>query len=75
MVNPYEVLANAIILQAVKDYRQAIKLSAIKADGRRPERLKGELEAFFLSPWFAELTTMDGKRLLQRLQDEMGGNQ
>lgn len=25
MVNPYEELANAVVLQAVKDYRRAIK--------------------------------------------------
>ena len=61
--DPYEDLANAIVLQAVKDYRQALRCK-----GRNP--LRGELERFFCSRWCGCLTKLDGKVLMHKLQEE-----
>lgn len=58
-MNVYEDLANAIILQAVKDYRRTNNKRALE-----------ELEQFFLSDWFSVLTSIDGPRLLQELRKE-----
>ena len=58
----YETLANAVVLQAVKDYRYAKKHSS-------GEGLK-EIEKFFLSEWFIELTDVDGSIVLEKLQEE-----
>lgn len=69
--DPYERLANGIILQAVSDYRMALK--KIKANTRNRDALNEalEIERFFRSDWYRELTDVDGEYLIQRLQDEV----
>ena len=56
---PEQLLANAIILQAVNDYR-----------ARSDKRSFGEIERFFRSEWFAMLTKLDGEALLEKLREE-----
>lgn len=58
-MTPYERLANAIIIQAVKDYRRT----------RNPAD-RAELESFFRSEWFSVLSRLDGDALLEQLQKE-----
>ncbi len=58
--NSYTALANAIIEQAVKDYR--------KADATPQARYA--IKRFFLSEWFRMLTDLDGKLLVSRLEQE-----
>lgn len=67
----YERLANAIILQAVKDYRLASK--RLK---RHPNRdidlyMKKEVEQFFRSGWYSSLTTIDPEILICKLNEEV----
>lgn len=62
----YENLANAIILQAVTDWRRAVHHPRSK-DARQ---IREETEAFFLSGWFEMLTNVDGKWLLEKLKKE-----
>lgn len=59
----YKELANAIILQASKDYRKALKY-----DERGRKR---EIEKFFRSEWFAILTNISGEMLIQKLRAEV----
>lgn len=73
MINPYEELAQAIILLAAKDYRKTIKRLAKNPCTPKLMRRKKDLEAFFLSSRFAVLTSLDGRRLLLRLQAEAKG--
>ncbi len=73
MVNPFEELAQAIILQAVKDYRQYNKKMVKEPDEQKLRKRRKELEKFFLSSWYAVLTDLNGKHLLHRLQAEMKG--
>lgn len=61
--DPYEDLANAVVFQAVKDYRQALRRK-----GHNP--LRQELECFFSSPWYNQLTLLDGSMLMNKLQEE-----
>lgn len=61
MVNGYTELANAIIIQAVKDYRRASS-----------PQMRREIKRFFLSDWFMVLTDADGKRILEKLEQERG---
>ena len=70
-ITNYENLANAIILQAVKDYRVALK--SLKANPRSREAMsdKNEIERFFRSEWFATLTSVDGGMLIRSLQMEV----
>jgi len=67
----YVALANAIILQAVKDYRAALK--TLKKNPKNTSALKdkADVERFFCSAWYGELTTVDGKFLLRKLQQEV----
>ena len=58
-MNPYENLANAIVLQAVKDYR----LTDDEAE-------LAEIERFFRSDWFGVLTDVDPEYLIKRLRKE-----
>jgi hypothetical protein len=70
-ITNYENLANAIILQAAKDYRVALK--SLKANPRSRAALSDmtELERFFRSEWFATLTSVDGEMLIRSLQMEV----
>lgn len=67
----YENLANAIILQAVKDYRVALKALARKPDAVLPAFNKKEIEKFFSSSWFNSLTDLDPQMLVERLNAEV----
>ena len=69
--DPYERLANAIVLQAVSDYRVA--LNKIKAHPKNREAISEalEIEKFFRSGWYSILTDVDGEYLIRRLQDEI----
>ena len=69
--DPYERLANAIVLQAVSDYRVALK--KIKAHPKNREAISEalEIEKFFRSGWYSILTDVDGEYLIRRLQDEI----
>lgn len=55
-------LTNAIVLQACKDYR-----TALKWDDRATIR---EIERFFRSEWYKMLTTIDGEFLIDKLKKE-----
>ena len=58
-MNPYEELANAIVLQAVKDYR----LTDDEAE-------LAEIERFFRSGWFGVLSKVDPEYLIRNLRKE-----
>ena len=58
-MNPYENLANAIVLQAVKDYRLI-----------DDEAELAEIERFFRSDWFGVLTDVDPEYLIRNLRKE-----
>lgn len=62
-MNGYRELANAIILQAVKDYRKALK-----HDERGRKR---EIERFFRSEYFTVLTNISGEMLIRKLRAEV----
>lgn len=59
-----ERLANAIILQAVKDYRKALKGPSLNA------AVIAECERFFRSDWFRMLTKVDGEYLITNIRKE-----
>ena len=67
----YENLANAIVLQAVKDYREA--LSQLKRNPKYKDALtvKEECERFFRSGWYRLLTKVDGEMLIKKLREEV----
>lgn len=62
----YEELANNIVIQAVKDYKNALGGESIK-----DKRTVKECELFFRSGWFALLTKVDGEMLIQKIKQEV----
>ena len=70
-MDSYEKLANAIVLQAVKDYRTALKRVARHPKDRDGLAMKNECERFFRSGWFGVLTGIDPEILMRKLQMEV----
>lgn len=71
-IRPWQKLANAIVEQAVEDYRKAqarIKANPMIADHAKVELR--QLEQFFRSQWFEALTDVDGQLILSRLKKEV----
>ena len=68
--DPYESLANAIVLQAVADYRAALK--KIKRNPKNKEAVSEalQIEKFFRSQWYQVLTSVDGEYLIRKLQSQ-----
>lgn len=69
-ITNYENLANAIILQAAKDYRKALKCLRANPDNYAAGKDKAEIERFFCSRWFDVLSGVDGRGLMRALQKE-----
>lgn len=67
----YENLANAIILQAVRDYRTALKCSKLNPNNRNALSDKEEIEHFFRSKWYSTLTSVNGEMLIRSLNEEV----
>lgn len=63
----YKELANAIIMQAAVDYRQALRQLQRNEKYKPAIKTKRECERFFRSAWFRLLTNADTKYLLTRL--------
>lgn len=70
-ITEYENLANAIILQAVKDYQMALKCLKNNPKDKVSLSDKNEIERFFRSQWFTALTKVDGEMLIASLNTEV----
>ena len=71
IVDGWELLANAIIVQAAKDFRQAYRRLKHKPDDGYAQRELRECTKFFHSQYFELLTNVDGPALLQQIIREM----
>lgn len=69
--DPYEALGNAIILQAVKDYRAALKKIKHNPKSRTAIDEALTIEMFFRGPLFGVITNVDPEFLISKLQDEI----
>ena len=71
MIDPYEDLANAIVLLTVKDYRNALKKLMKHPRHESAKRTKAEVERFLRSDWYRELTAVEPEILLRKLKEEV----
>ena len=69
-MTPEQRLANAIIMQAVKDYKRAYKLYRHHPDSSVYKADVAHFVRFFTGPWYAVLTEVDGEYLLKRLNEK-----
>ena len=68
----YQELANAIVLQAVHDYRNALKGITYNPKNKKltPENIVKKVEQFFRSDSFRMLTKVDPEYLIEELRKE-----
>ena len=69
MNDAYKDLAHAIVLQAVKDYKSALRTLRRYPRYEPAKETKAEVEEFFRSQWFRTLTEIDGEMLIEKLQE------
>lgn len=67
-MTPYELLAEHIVLQAVNDYRRALRGIGIR--DRKPKSVIIEVESFFRSEYYRILSNVDGELIICKLRKE-----
>ena len=84
MKTPYENLANAIIIQAAKDYKSVVRQlkktpvpepNALKSEKKEYEQLltkKSEILRFFNSAWYMTLTNVEPQISNRNIEKEVG---
>ena len=74
MIEDYEKLANAIIIQAVKDFRAAFqRLKRFPNDNKAQYEVR-DITKFFCSQYFEALSGLDGPMLLKKIIEKEGGD-
>ena len=63
--DPWQTLADAVVWQAAKDYRSALR--GVGIGRNRGQKVAKECEWFFHSTWFTTLSTLDGNTLIRKL--------
>ena len=68
----FELLANAVVEQAVHDYKRLLHRVYVKGE-HNPKVWYDlvELERFFCSKRFSQFTALDGRALIERIRGEM----
>ena len=67
----YTDLANAIIIQAVKDYRNALKTLKRYPRYEPAKKVVAEVEEFCHSAWYRTLTSVDADMLITKIRREI----
>ena len=67
----YKALANAIIVQAARDFRPAYRRLKNHPNDKLAQDTVREITQFFCSQYFQALTSIDGPALLNRIMREM----
>lgn len=70
-IDPYEAVGNAIIMQAVKDYRDALRKLKRGRKNTDAERTKAEVERFFRGDLYSAITEIDPEMLIRKLNEEV----
>ena len=69
-MDPWQSLANAIVISAAKDYRTALRRLRRNPKSKTAISEITDLERFFRSEWYAALTNVPGELLIQKLKEE-----
>ena len=69
-MDPYEKLANGIVIQAAKDYRTALRKLKRNPRNQLAKAEADSIERFFRSDWYKCLTKVDGELVLRKLREE-----
>ena len=69
-MNPWQSLANAIVISAAKDYRTALRRLRRNPKNKTALSEIADLERFFRSDWYAMLTNVPGETLIRKQKEE-----
>lgn len=69
-MDPWQSLANAIVISAAKDYRAALRRLRRNPKSKTAISEIAVLERFFRSDWYAMLTNVPGETLIRKLKEE-----
>ena len=69
-MDPYEKLANGIVIQSAKDYRTALRKLKRNPRNQLAKAEADSIERFFRSDWYKCLTEVDGEMVLRKLRKE-----
>ena len=67
----YTELANAIVIQAAKDYRKALKTLKRYPRYEPAKAVVAEVEEFFRAEWYRTLTSVDADMLMTKIRREI----
>ena len=65
----YENLANAIVKQAVVDYKEPLRKLEKNPNDKEAKRDAERIERFFHSGWYTQLTGIDGDWLIRKTRE------
>lgn len=69
--DPYSNLANEIVIQAAKDYVAALKKVKRNRSNAKAQKDLQEIEDFFHSRWYGELTSVSPEYLIRELRKKV----
>nr|DAM52719.1 MAG TPA: hypothetical protein [Caudoviricetes sp.] len=69
-IGPEQALGNSVVLQAVRDYRDAVKILSRGKRNKLAEEMRDECVKFFKSEHFNYFSKLDGTTLLLELEKE-----
>lgn len=67
----YELLGNAIVVQAARDYRVALRTQHLNPNDEKNNKEVIKIEKFFHSEYFKLLTDLNGPELAERIKREL----
>lgn len=70
-IEPEQALGNSVVLQAVKDYRDAVRKLSHGKKNKVAEEMRNECVKFFKSDHFNYFSKLDGAALLSELEKEV----
>ena len=71
-MEPYQALANAIVITAAKDYRAALMVKKNNPMNDAIKKQVSRLEEFFSSDWYETLTKVPGDYIAGKIREEVG---
>ena len=69
-MDPWQSLANAIVISAAKDYRATLRRLRRNPKSKTALSEIADLERFFRSDWYAMLTNVPSEALIRKLKEE-----
>ena len=70
LTDPWRSLADAIVIQAAKDYRKALGRLRRNPDNASAKTELAKIERFFRSDWYDSLTSVPGELIIRKLKEE-----